>query len=321
MSRLLNIQNKLTIIDQESLVRYFNELTIDSRTTPLSPETEVALFIEYKLNGNRKIKDRLILANLRWVITVAKQFSYPKIRLEDLINEGTIGMIKAIDKFDPTKGFTFLTFAVWYIRQEITQYINDTAVDIVQPANRYRIKQLIKQAGKILRARGNETPTSEELTEVYCEIKEKIDPVLSVLYLNEINTQYKGFVSHDVLLSDNDTFTIGDTFKSGSEYNADYAQNNADKLYELNHMLNIFLNTREREIVEYSFGLNGRDEKTLEQLSNIIGVTRERVGQLLLGALNKLKTCKKNIYELCGGFKETSHSIESNHIKYAKTQM
>lgn len=317
--KALNIQNKLTILDQQSLALYLNELSIDKNTVPLSPDQEYALFVEYKMNGSKEIKERLIKANLRWVITIAKQYTYPKARTEDIISEGNIGLMKAIDRFDPTRGFSFLSYATSYIRQAIKLYIDDVLIDIAQPANRYRINRLIIKAERILQQQYDEYyPTSEQLIEVYMRIKESTDPRLTAADLNEIKKQAQGFVSMESQLSDTDKeeMTLAGTFKSGSEYNADFEISKNDKNYEINKMLNS-LSSREKTIIEYSFGLNGCEEKTLEQIADIIDLTRERVGQLLAGSLIKLKSQKDKVYELCGSAKETAHSIESNHWNLA----
>lgn len=316
--KALNIQNKLTILDQQSLAKYLNELSSDKATVPLSPEQEYALFVEYKLNGSKEIKERLIKANLRWVVTIAKQYSYPKARTEDIISEGNIGMIKAIDRFDPTRGFSFLSYATSYIRQAIKMYIDEVLIDIAQPANRFRINRLIAKAERTLQMLGEEHPTTEQLIEEYMRTKESTDPRLTAADLNEIKKQTQGFISMETQLSDVDKeeMTLAGTFKSGSEYNADYEIAKNDKNYEINKMLNS-LPGREKAIVEYTFGLNGCEEKTLEQIADVIGLTRERVGQLLQVAIEKLKGQKGKVYELCGSAKETAHSIESNHWSFA----
>jgi len=317
MRKNLNIQNKLTLREQESISKYLQEISIDKDTSTLTPDEERALFTEYKLTGNKVIKDRLIKANLRWVITIAKQFSYPKAQFGDLITEGNIGMMKAIDKFDPTRGTGFLSYATWYIRQEIMSFINDTFTDVVQPANRYRINKLIAQATKMLRNEGNDTPTVEQLIEVYYQIKESTDPALTAADYNEIKTQTKGFVSMEFQLDGGvgETLTLGHMFKSGVEYSADHLLVKEDQKYEINKMLNNHLNDREQEIVEYSFGLNGREEKTPEQISCIMGITRERIGQLLKDALIKLKKRKGIVYELCGSSKDIVHCENSTWLK------
>lgn len=324
MAKNLSVQNRLTIIDQVSIAKYLGEINVDKDTVPLTPDMEHNMFLEYKIATDmvikQSIKDRIIKANLRWVVTIAKQFDYPKSRLEDLINEGNIGLIKAIDKFDTTRGTKFLTFATWYIRQEITMYATDVLADVVQPANRYKINRLVARAEKMLRANDNEFPSSEQIIEVYMRIKESTDPVISVADYIEIKTQSKGFVSMETQLADKDgeDMTLSGTFKSGSEYNPDHEIAKSDKKYEINKMLSSVLNDREKEIVEYTFGLNGREEKTLDQVAIIIGLTRERAGQLLQGSINKLQASKKKkVMELCGSSKESAHSIESNHWAHA----
>ena len=313
----LNIQNKLTIIDQVSIGKYLQELSNDKDTAPLTPEMEYELFTEYKRTGNMAIKTRLIKANLRWVVTCAKQFSYDKVRVEDLINEGNIGMIGAIDKFDPSRGVTFLTFATWPIRQAIKDYIDNTSADIVQPANRYRINKLMTRAENMLMSEGNLNPTVDEMIDMYSRIKEHTDPVLTVADYNEIKTQTKGFVSMETPLPgvDGEEMNLGATFRSNGEYAADYEIAQADKKYDINCMLDRCLTLREKEIVEYSFGLNGKEEKTLEQISDIIELTRERVGQLLAGSLVKMKAEKSAVRELCGAEKGVVHCEESYFSK------
>ena len=312
------IQNKLTIIDQQSIGKYLQELNVNKETLTLTPAEEYNLFVEYKSTGNPKIKERLIIANLRWVITIAKQFNYPKARLEDLISEGNIGLMKAFDKFDTTRGARFLTFATWYIRQEIKLFIDDVLSDVVQPANRYRINRLIAHAELMLRKAGDETPSTEALIEVYMKIKEKTDPVLSVADYNEIRTQTKGFVSMETEIggsTGDDEMTLASTFKNEPKYAPDAAIVKSDKDYEIRQLLGTCLSPREKEIVEYSFGLNNREEMTLDQLSNLIGITRERVGQLLQGSLIKLKIHKGSVQELCGNEKGLVQCGESTWNK------
>jgi RNA polymerase primary sigma factor len=304
MRKNMHIQNKLTIIDQESIGKYLNELSSNKATVPLTPAAERELFEEYKRSGSRAAKDRLILANTRWVVTIAKQFSYPKARLEDLINEGNIGMMKAIDKFDPSRGTSFLTFATWDIRQAITTYINETLADVAQPANRYRINRLMGQASAALAADGFHYPTTEQMIEVYGTIKDGTDPILSAADYNEIRSQSAGFVSMESRLSgrDGEDMTLEATFRTTPDYDADHEVASGDARAEMESLLSKCLSPREKEIVEHSYGLGGRDEKTLEQVADILEpkLTRERVGQLLQASLVKLRAHRGKIGELCG---------------------
>lgn len=313
MKKNIHIQNKLTIIDQDSLGLFLNNLKSDKQCSPLTPEMEKALFAEYRLSKSHAICERIVKANLRWVVTIAKQFSYPKARLEDLINEGAIGLQKAVPKFNPDFGNGFLTFATWYIRQEISHYINHVLADIAQPDNRYRINKLMSRVKQNLQSAGNVTPSMEEMIAEYDNIKEGTDPIMTVAFYNEILTQTKGFVSMCVKIGDVDSeeMNLEHTFKSGYEYAPDYSIAQQDKAHDINVLLNTCLTLREKEIIEFSFGLNNHEEKTLEQIAEILGLTRERVGQLKDGALCKLKTYKGKVYELCGNAKETSQVVDT----------
>lgn len=314
----LTIQAKLTIIDQDSIGKYLQELRIDKSTIPLSKEDEVKLFNQYKMTGDLRIKERITKANLRWVVSVAKQYSYPKIKLEDLINEGNIGMIEAIDKFDVSRGTSFVTFATDYIRLAIRSYINDIAKDIPQPGNRNVINKLVKRATFDLKLLGYENPTDEQIVEQYMLIKKSVDPKLNTVLLNEIRNNSKEFVSMHTTISDlEDSLELCDTFKSSQEWTADFemCQNETKKL--LMQCLNNLLSEREVEIVCMSFGLIDNEPLTHDQIGARLGFTRERIGQILNKAVNKLKKEKSIIGQLLGTSKETIHSNESNHIYYA----
>ena len=301
----LSIENKLTIIDSVSIQRLLNELNTDKETLPLSKAEEISLFNEYKLTGSEKIKTRIIKSNLRFIITIAKQFVYEKAEVVDLFNEGVIGLIKAFDKFDVTKGFRFLTFATWNIRQAMGGYTHDILADIVQPGNRYRINTLIKKATKILKLQGVDVPEISQLVEVYNKIKEPVDPKMTDNLLLQIRLESKSFISMNTPVSNGNDATelvIGDTYQASSNYNADALINISDKHKHIRSMLkSCGLNEREVEIIEYSYGLNNKEEKTIEQIGELLGYTRERIGQIQKKAKNKLKAKPGIVRELCGG--------------------
>lgn len=304
----VTITNKLTIIDNISIARYLNELSANKATMPLSADEEHELFVEYKRTGSENIKNKLVMSNLRFVVTIAKQFEYEKALLEDLINEGNIGLIKAIEKFDPSQGTRFLTFATWDIRQGINRYIHETLADIVQPGNRYRIHRVIKDARKKLVAAGNHTPTDEQLVELYMKMKKPTDPTINVMMLSHLNNETRGFISSNKPISDKfgggtDNLTQADVYQSGSEFRTDAEIKKNENAMILNSVLSK-LPEREKTIVEYSYGLNGREQKTLDQLSEIMGFTRERIGQLLKASLKQLESSKRELFSVC---RETHH--------------
>ena len=304
------ITNKLTIIDNISIARYLNELSSNKDTMPLDADEEQALFIEYKRTGSEAIKNRLVMANLRFVVTIAKQFDYEKALLEDMINEGNMGLIKAIDKFDHTQGNRFLTFATWDIRQGINRYIHETLADIVQPGNRYRIHRVLKEARRRLLRDGNHTPTDEQLVELYMKLKKQTDPTITANMLAHINNETRGFISSNRPISDRfgggtDDLTQEDLYQSGEEYRTDAEIKKNENKMLLNSVLSR-LPERERTIVEYRFGLNGREEKTLDQLSELMGFTRERIGQLIKASLKEMESSKEVLFSVC---REVQHNV------------
>lgn len=311
MNKKIFTQAKLTIIDQLSIKQYLSEMSKD-KYAPITREKEITLFEDFRKTGNSKTKELIINANMRWVISVAKQYDYPKIRFEDLINEGNIGMIHAIDKFDHNRGVSFYNFATLYIRTALTQFVNETAADISQPANRKTINNLLKTAKMQFINEGNHQPSDEELLERYSIIKEKTHPVLSYSLLQEIKHNTQGFVSASTTLNakDMENVELQETFKSGNEYNADYVITLSEKQLEINQLLSKVLSEKEKQIIELSFGLNGCEAKTLEQISEINGLTRERCGQLLKNSLKTLKKHKQLMFELLGAGKDSIHSIE-----------
>lgn len=313
----LNI-TKHTQLDSISIIKYFSELSTDKHVAPLTKVDELAMFKEYAETKNPKLKERIIKSNLRYVITIAKQYEYPKAKREDLISEGNIGLINAFESFDYKRGAAFLTYATWYIRLQIKDYIDNVLADIAQPGNRFRINKLMSQAEKILIKKGYEYPTDEQLVEIYTQIKEPKDPQITVALYHEIKVNGKDFRSMNTVISSSSSDTtemcLGDTFKANPEFETDIAFKIADQKYEINQLLHKHLNEREKMIVEYSFGLNGREEKTLDQISDTMNFTRERIGQLLQEALRKLKSEKGKIYELCGTNDESSSYFKANTI-------
>jgi RNA polymerase primary sigma factor len=311
MKSKVTITNKLTIVDNLSISRYLNELASDKMTTPLSKEREPAMFIEYhsmQAGPQREaIKERIIKSNLRFVITVAKQYEYDKLMLVDAINEGNIGLLVAFEKFDHTKGVRFITYATWHVRQHIQRFVDEVLADIVQPANRDRIKRRMKVARRMLNDAGFENPTDEQLVEKYMEIKETAEPVLTAAAYSHMKNESNGFVSVNTPTGDrygrnpDEQMVIGDNYQSDTVYRADNVIATEDKNSLLNAVLSK-LTDRERLIVEHTFGFNGKEERTIDQLAETLGFTRERIGQLLNKALKFLKeNHKKEVFELGRG--------------------
>ena len=307
--RALGIHRSMKMTDRRSisLKKYFEELNTDKEIQPLTVEEERAMFAEYNITEDPKIKTKIIKSNMKFVITVTKKFlihefmfSNPKALLEDLINEGNIGLIKAFDKFDTKVGTRFLTFASWYIYQQMQIYLKDTLADIPQPANRFIIHRGVGIATKILEVEGNLSPSLEQIVERYNIDKRPVDPKLTTNLLTQIREDTNPFISSDMMLNkedSSDSMALCDTFKCNTNDWPDAIEMQNSTRLSVKRVLNKVLTDKEREIIEYTYGLNGREEKTLDQLSDITEYTRERIGQIVKGALIKLHRYKRVLVE------------------------
>lgn len=313
--RKINIQQRLTILDQMSLELYLQEIR---KYDKLTMAKEIELFNEYKMTGNPRVKDTIVKANLRWVVSVAKQYMYPKAKLEDLINEGNIGLLIALESFDVSRGTRFITYATNYIQMSISSYCNEVLPDIPQPANRSRLNKMIKKSTTDLKLMGYDNPTDEQIVDHYMSVKNDEDLKMSTVLLNEVRNNSKPSVSMHVNVGDDDnSLELADTFKAGEMWATDYVINEQEKSDILLQQLNKILNDKESMIVCLHFGLNGNDAHTLDQIGTRLNYTRERIGQLLTKAITKLKDNKAIFGQILGASKDTAHSNESNHMYHA----
>lgn len=303
-----------------SLGMYLNEIS-KKDMAPLTAAQELELFTEYaqvkEINPIRaiQIRDKIVKSNLRFVITIAKQYEYPKAKREDLVSEGTFGLFRAFDKFDPKLGYRFLTFANSYINLCIKDYLHSTIADIVQPANRQRIDRLMNKAETLLRKKGIHHPTDEQLLEVYVLIKDPTDLNLDLATFQQMKRDKRDFnsISQTIGHQGDGEMTLGDTLRSNAEYDADHDLKKEESKNEINILLSVVLNPTEKLIVEYKCGLNGREEKTLEQIADLIErepkYTRARIGQIYEKAIEKLKEHKKvrnKVRENCGSASDST---------------
>jgi len=284
--------------DDLSLGLYLKEISSNAKYNPLNRADEYELFNNYIKTKCKKIKREIIERNIRYVISVSKTYITNKSKLQDLINEGNIGMIEAIDTFDPSFGFGFITYAKRYIMRQLFEYTSTINVDIVQPASRPRTNKLIREVISDLAYIGIFEPSIEQIIEQYDIIKNKTDVKLdAVLYLEIINNT-KGFISSTTKIGD--SLELGDNFKSVDEYSADYEIAKNEKNIILHSTLSNILNDREKNVLSEYVGLLDDESKTLEQIAYSLSLTRERTGQILNSAIKKLKPHKKLLYELLG---------------------
>lgn len=257
------------------LKQYFKEI---GNEKPLSPEEEVEVVKKVK-EGDTEALDKLLKANLRFVVSVAKKYQGHNLSLGDLINEGNIGLIKAAKRFDETKGFKFISYAVWWIRQTILQAISEHSRLIRLPLNIVGdINKISKVSAQFIKSYERE-PTAKELT----EIMESEDIKKSTLKQYNNRT-----MSIDAPLDNDNKNTLKDiipTEESGSPQKLQFDQSFKQ---ELNHALNT-LDKREKKILKLYFGIDQERPATLEEIGDIFDLTRERIRQIKERALRKLR--------------------------------
>ena len=276
--RQIKIIRSITNRSEESLDKYLVEI---SRIPMISAEEEVELAQTIRAGGRKadKAREKLVCANRRYVVSVAKQYQHQGLPLTDLINEGNIGLITAADKFDDTRGFKFISYAIWWIRQSILQAIADNSNIVRRPQSQIAISNKIKTATNEFLQRHQRYPSADELSEIIELEIEKIEKAIQ----GEAHV-----ASIDAPLADDESQTMVDTLASSSEYAADRQVDHESMCSDLMQVLCSVLNERERKIVIQSFGI-GCQERGLEDIGNDMGLTRERVRQIRERGIDKIR--------------------------------
>ena len=229
-------------------------------------------------------KNRLVTANLRFVVSVAKQYQHQGVPLSDLINEGNIGLITAADKFDETRGFKFISYAIWWIRQSIIAAIGDYSSVVRRPQSQIAISNKIKNATNEFIQKQQRYPSAEELSDIISLEIDKIEKA--------IQTEAR-VASIDAPITEDEGTTMADMMSSSSEYASDRQVDYESMCSDLMQVLCSVLNERERKIVIQSFGI-GCQERGLEDIGCDMGLTRERVRQIRERSLEKIRKNKKS---------------------------
>lgn len=281
--RQLKITNSITSRGSQSLEDYLNDI---SKQPLLTAEEEVKLAQRIR-NDDREALERLVCANLRFVVSVAKQYQNQGLTLPDLINEGNIGLIKAAEKFDETRGFKFISYAVWWIRQSILQALAEQSRMVRLPLNQVSAVSRINKLIMKFEQEHERKPSAYELSELIYETPEKIRDSLRA------NGRP---MSIDAPLGEGDDSTLLEVISDESTPQADRGMIDISLATEIERMLDT-LDEREKTIVEMCFGINNR-EMTLEEISEKFGLSRERVRQIREKALLKLRhSNKKNLLQ------------------------
>ena len=277
--RQLKITKSITNRESESLEKYLQEI---GKEEMISIEEEVELAQQIR-KGDRKALERLTKANLRFVVSVAKQYQNQGLSLPDLINEGNVGLIKAAEKFDETRGFKFISYAVWWIRQSILQAIAEQSRIVRLPLNQVGSVNKINRMLSKFEQENERRPSVEEISEEINLPEEKVDEAMSA------NTRH---VSVDAPFTDGDEGSLLDILVNESSPMADRQLVVESLQAEIKQALRI-LNERERNVIEAFFGINS-PEMTLEEIGEKYGLTRERVRQIKEKAIRRLREGTKN---------------------------
>ncbi|HIZ15221.1 MAG TPA: RNA polymerase sigma factor RpoD/SigA [Candidatus Tidjanibacter faecipullorum] len=277
--RQLKITKSITNRESASLDKYLQEIGKEDLIT-VEEEVELAQRIK---KGDQEALEKLTKANLRFVVSVAKQYQNQGLSLPDLINEGNLGLIKAAEKFDETRGFKFISYAVWWIRQSILQALAEQSRIVRLPLNQVGSLNKINKAFARFEQENERTPSPEELANVLDIPKEKVSDTLRVSGRH---------VSVDAPFSDGEDNNLLDVLVNTDSPNADRGLINESLSTEVERAL-ATLTDRERDIIRYFFGI-GCPEMTLEEIGEKFGLTRERVRQIKEKAIRRLRHSSRN---------------------------
>ena len=274
--RELKITNQVTNRDSISLEKYLKDI---SKEELLKPEEEADLARRIQ-KGDPEALERLTRANLRFVVSVAKQYQNHGLPLSDLINEGNLGLIKAAEKFDEKRGFKFISYAVWWIRQSIMQALVEQSRIIRLPLNKVGSFNKVSKAMTDFEQQYQREPTNEELEEILDIDKE------------EINEVVKSALEHQStdapMSSDEESGTLLDVLSQDEENQVEQEMLDDSLKNEIKRVLTI-LPSRDADIIKTYFGLDGGVGLTLEEIGDQFGLTRERVRQIKERSLRRLR--------------------------------
>ena len=282
MMRQLKITKNITSRNSEALDRYLTEIAREPMLTP-DEEASLAHTIHQGGPAGERARDRLVSANLRFVVSVAKQYQHQGISLTDLINEGNVGLVKAAEKFDETRGFKFISYAVWWIRQSIMEALAVKSRIVRVPLNQVGIAGKVNRATEQFLQEHGRVPSTHELATM-TGIDEEL--VVAAFEADGRST------SIDAPISEDDDNSLADMLSSDDDNaRSDSSLDRESMNLFISDLLKEVLNDREQRIITESFGI-GRMEKSLEEIADEMGMTRERIRQVKEKALRKIRNSK-----------------------------
>ncbi len=276
--RQLKIQKSITNRSSEALDKYLVEI---GRVPMITVDEEIELAQAIKKGGKEgeRAKEKLVKANLRFVVSVAKQYQHQGLGLTDLIDEGNIGLVKAAEKFDETRGFKFISYAVWWIRQSILQAIAEQSRIVRLPLNQVGALSKINAEISKFEQENQRRPSVQELSHLTNIEASKIDQTIKA---------DNHHMSIDAPFQEDDDNSMADVLASGDDTRADKQVDYESMSKELDTVLRNVLKDREITIIRECFGI-GCHEKGLEEIGDQLGLTRERVRQIREKSIVKLR--------------------------------
>ncbi|MCF8242169.1 MAG: RNA polymerase sigma factor RpoD/SigA [Melioribacteraceae bacterium] len=276
----MKITKQFTNRESQSLDKYLQEI---GKVDLLTPDEEIDLAIKIK-KGDQLALEKLVKANLRFVVSVAKQYQNQGLSLGDLINEGNLGLIKAAKRFDETRGFKFISYAVWWIRQSILQALAEQSRIVRLPLNRVGALNKIGKAYSNLEQEFEREPSASELaTELEMDINEVADTL-------KISGRH---VSMDAPFSQGEDNRLLDVLSNDQQPTPDYTLMSDSLKNEIERALST-LTEREAEVIKLYFGLNKEHSLTLEEIGEKFNLTRERVRQIKEKAIRRLRHASRS---------------------------
>jgi len=279
--RQLKITKSITNRESQSLEKYLQEI---GKVDLLTPDEEVNLAQRIR-QGDQEALERLTKANLRFVVSVAKQYQNQGLTLSDLINEGNLGLIKAAQRFDETRGFKFISYAVWWIRQSILQALAEQSRIVRLPLNKVGSLNKINKAFSQLEQEFEREPSADELAEILEINRDEIETTMGVAARH---------VSVDAPFQEGEENSLLDVLENNNTPRTDMHLEYMESLRkEIERSLST-LTDRQRDVIKYYFGIGIEHPMSLEDIGEKFGLTRERVRQIKDKAINKLRATSRS---------------------------
>ena len=275
--RQLKISKSITKREAHSLEKYFQEI---GKVGLMKPDEEVALAALIKL-GDHNALEKLVKANLRFVVSVAKQYQNQGLSLPDLINEGNLGLMKAAFRFDETKGFKFISYAVWWIRQSIIHALAEQSRIVRLPLNKIGLTSRISRVYQQLEQELEREPSPEEIAELLAIRIEEV-----CVFLNNANRH----LSMDAPFSDGNDNTLIDILENKNADKVDYEMDYCESLRKDLALSLEALSQRQKDVVVYFYGIGIDTPMSLEDIGNKFNLTRERIRQIKDKAISRLQS-------------------------------